>query len=340
MNARDAISIWEEIAMANRLALLLSVGSAISLHIRWPAQPPPRPPTRCEPPTLGAGKKTSFEEYTISGEGSHIFPLPAERAAVKAAKKFRGKGAPAAKAPPGALETVLPGLDRSYPGLRVHHLDPLVLVADGFLSDDECDAYRALAGGESAHELSQSATFSSLTASGRTSTTWYVTYAAAHPLLARAAALTGHPLDNCEEPQLVRYRPGESFSWHYDAVPPTMLANGGQRLATLLVYLNDVPNGGRTAFRDLRAGSERLGVAPRKGRALLFFPSADADGTPDERTLHAGEPAPPDSGEKWIAQIWLHERPYDPALPPGNSHADATPLVREYAAEHALRLDE
>ena len=68
--------------------------------------------------------------------------------------------------------------------------------------------------------------------------------------------------------------------------------------------------------------------------------STAADGTPDARTLHAGEPAPPDSGEKWIAQIWLHERPYDPALPPGNSHADATPLVREYAAEHALRLDE
>ena len=44
------------------------------------------------------------------------------------------------------------------------------------------------------------------------------------------------------------------FSWHYDAVPPTMLVNGGQRVCTLLVYLNDVPEGGRTAFRDLRAG--------------------------------------------------------------------------------------
>ena len=32
--------------------------------------------------------------------------------------------------------------------------------------------------------------------------------------------------------------------------------------------------------------------------------------------------------------------PTHPALPPGNSHADATPLVREYAAQHALRLDE
>ena len=58
-----------------------------------------------------------------------------------------------------------------------------------------------------------------------------------------------------------------------------------------------VPQGGRTAFRDLRAGGtddegqpRRVEVAPKKGRALVFFPSF-ADGTPDERTLHAGAPA-------------------------------------------------
>ena len=37
------------------------------------------------------------------------------------------------------------------------------------------------------------------------------------------------------------------------------------------------------------------------GRALIFCPAA-ADGTPDERTLHAGEPA---DADKWIAQVWL-----------------------------------
>ena len=42
------------------------------------------------------------------------------------------------------------------------------------------------------------------------------------------------------------------FSWHYDALPPGH--DGGQRAATCLVYLNDVAEGGRTAFRDLRAG--------------------------------------------------------------------------------------
>ena len=48
----------------------------------------------------------------------------------------------------------------------------------------------------------------------------------------------------------------------YDAVPPTAMHNGGQRLCTLLVYLNDVEGGGCTAFRDLRAGGTDASGAP------------------------------------------------------------------------------
>ena len=55
--------------------------------------------------------------------------------------------------------------------------------------------------------------------------------------------------------QKVRYRPGEKFTWHLDALPPApdLEAKGGQRTATLLVYLTDMPegDGGATAFRDL-----------------------------------------------------------------------------------------
>ena len=38
-------------------------------------------------------------------------------------------------------------------------------------------------------------------------------------------------------PQVVRYRGGEKFGYHYDAVPPTLLGNGGQRAMTLYVLL-------------------------------------------------------------------------------------------------------
>ncbi len=63
-----------------------------------------------------------------------------------------------------------------------------------------------------------------------------------------------------------------------DAFPPNFVRqNRFQRQATLLVYLNDVHEGGMTHF-------DRLGVSikPQCGKALLFFP-AFSDGTPDPR---------------------------------------------------------
>lgn len=66
------------------------------------------------------------------------------------------------------------------------------------------------------------------------------------------------------QPKQVRYRPGEKFTWHLDALPPTpeLPGKGGQRIATLLVYLTELPegDGGATAFRDLGP----LRVRPRK----------------------------------------------------------------------------
>ena len=336
----------------------------------------PGAPSRVRTPCMGK-KKTSFVPYAIDGEGTSIFPIPSNREAIGVHKKHYPDGCAAAKTKKsGELEDIFPGLDISWPGLRVLHLDPLVLVVDNFFTEEECDEYLALReGGSSAlpicpkyrshvstvnapaptvrlsrapragvvHELSQSATFSSATASARTSTTWFVAYQSAPSLLARAAALLGvADLARFEEPQLVRYQSGQYFSWHYDAVPPTQLNNGGQRVATLLVYLNDVAEGGCTAFRDLRAGGTdasgrptRLAVQPKKGRAVVFCP-AKSDGTPDDRTLHAGQPTE-EGGCKWIAQAWLHETAYAPTAPAGTSQAEATAAVRAFAEAHGLR---
>ena len=67
--------------------------------------------------------------------------------------------------------------------------------------------------------------------------------------------------------------------------------NGEQRVDTLLVYLNDVENGGGTMFRDLvDSKHSQLTMKPKVGSALLFFPTFE-DGRPDDRTLHKGEVA-------------------------------------------------
>mmetsp|Transcript_8404 Transcript_8404/g.15204 ORF Transcript_8404/g.15204 Transcript_8404/m.15204 type:complete len:406 (-) Transcript_8404:1589-2806(-) len=111
-----------------------------------------------------------------------------------------------------------------------------------------------------------------------------------------------------EAPTVIRYEPGQVLQPHYDANPSADQEDanrGGQTLATLIVYLNDVEQGGLTRFGKLfmNGGTQSLTIQPKKGDALLFFP-ADAQGTFDERTEHEGCPA---VDEKWIARIWRHK---------------------------------
>ena len=57
--------------------------------------------------------------------------------------------------------------------------------------------------------------------------------------------------------QVARYTDSQRYVDHYDAVDPhspagrSFCANGGQRVATVLMYLNDVREGGSTYFRLL-----------------------------------------------------------------------------------------
>ena len=183
-----------------------------------------------------------------------------------------------------------------------------------------------------------SATFSSLAQSRRTSTTWFLNYRTMPTLLAKLTNLFNITLEQCEEPQIVRYCSGEEFSWHYDEVPTVQLNNGGQRIATALVYLNSLKEnrGGGTVFRDLKSpgnGKEQLTMRPKQGSLLLFFP-AFGDGTTDDRTLHKGEIA---LDTKRVAQIWIHQRNYAPVVPKGNSHQDAREAVAAKEVELGLR---
>ena len=202
--------------------------------------------------------------------------------------------------------------------LKLLHKSPPVLVVENFFTKEECEATQAVTQADVFQV--NSATFSPLAQSKRTSTSWFCYYKQMPTLLAKAHYRLGIPLEQMEEPQIVRYRKGEEFSWHYDEVPSTELENGGQRIATLLVYLNTVQRGGGTIFRDLKdANGDLLKVMPVQGSALLFFP-AFADGRPDDRTLHKGQVA---EDTKWITQMWIHERAYKPVVPEGNTQEAA-----------------
>lgn len=126
------------------------------------------------------------------------------------------------------------------------------------------------------------------------------------PILLRVQKLLGKPACHCEDLQVSRYNVGEFYRQHFDGPGPDedgardFLRCGGQRLATVLVYLDTVARGGETAFPALHGG--RLRVSPEQGRALIFFPGRE-DGTIDYHLLH--EALPVAAGSKHVAQIWV-----------------------------------
>lgn len=187
---------------------------------------------------------------------------------------------------------------------------PRVVVFGGVLSNDECDELIAL----SASKLERSRTVDPATGelaeiAERTSDgTWFAV--GENPLVARIdkriAELMRWPEENGEGLQILRYGPGGEYKPHFDYFDPQEpgsaehIAKGGNRVATLVIYLCDVEAGGGTIFPDI--GFE---VAPAKGHAVFF--SYDSP-TPASLTLHGG--APVTAGEKWIATKWVRERAY------------------------------
>lgn len=123
---------------------------------------------------------------------------------------------------------------------------------------------------------------------------------------ARIAKLLNWPLQNGEGLQVLRYRCGAEYKPHYDYFDPgepgtaKILQRGGQRVASLIMYLQEPEAGGATVFPDIG-----LKVRPLRGSAVFFsYPKAH----PMSLTLHGGEPVT--AGEKWIATKWLREKEF------------------------------
>ena len=209
---------------------------------------------------------------------------------------------------PGRL--VVDAGDRSVSVIASMH-NPRVLVFGGLLTDAECDemidqSRRRLARSETV----QTDTGSSEVNSARTSDGMFFE-PAEFPVCARLekriAALLGWPLENGEGLQVLRYGPGTEYLPHYDyfdpgeAGTPEILKRGGQRVGSIVCYLNTPDAGGATVFPDVG-----LQVAPVRGNAVFF--SYDRP-HPATRTLHGG--APVDAGEKWVATKWMREGKFE-----------------------------
>lgn len=187
---------------------------------------------------------------------------------------------------------------------------PRIVVFGNLLSPEECDALIA----DAAPRMARSLTVATKTGGeeindDRTSDGMFFQRGQS-PLIQRIeeriARLLNWPIENGEGLQVLHYRPGAEYKPHYDyfdpAEPgtPPIVQRGGQRVGTLVMYLNTPEKGGGTTFPDVH-----LEVAPQRGNAVFFSYERPH---PSTRTLHGG--APVIAGEKWIATKWLREREF------------------------------
>jgi len=194
--------------------------------------------------------------------------------------------------------------------LRLHKPD--IVVLENLLSADECTALIA----DACRKLQPSTIVDPESGSRRIiaerSSEGALFQRGATPLLQaieqRIAALLQWPVENGEGIQVLHYHPGGEYRPHFDYFPPANPGSmqhtrtGGQRVATLIMYLNDVEAGGATIFPDVG-----IDVTPRRGSAV-YFSYCNSKGQLDPATLHGG--APVLAGEKWIATKWLRQDRY------------------------------
>jgi len=189
--------------------------------------------------------------------------------------------------------------------------NPRIVVLGNLLSDAECDELIASARPRMARSRTvQAKTGGEEINAVRTSDGMFFQRnetALIGILEARIAKLFDWPIENGEGLQILHYQPGAEYKPHYDyfdpAEPgtPSILKRGGQRVATLIVYLNEPEKGGGTTFPDVN-----LEVAPKRGNAVFFsYDGAHAS----SRSLHGG--APVIAGEKWVATKWLREGKFE-----------------------------
>lgn len=118
----------------------------------------------------------------------------------------------------------------------------------------------------------------------------------------RIAALTNTRLEQQERIQVTHYAAGERFARHLDSLQASGRDTGqaGDRICTVILYLNDDYEGGATRFPRIARR-----VRPEKGKAVVFGNLTPDGSRADPLALHSGEPVR--RGEKWLANQWIRK---------------------------------
>ncbi|XP_067900044.1 prolyl 4-hydroxylase subunit alpha-2-like isoform X5 [Heterodontus francisci] len=140
-----------------------------------------------------------------------------------------------------------------------------------------------------------------------------------HRVNRRIGDITGLEMETAELLQVANYGVGGQYEPHFDFSrkdePDAFKELGtGNRLATFLNYMSDVPAGGATVFPDFGAA-----IYPKKGTAIFWY-NLFRSGEGDYRTRHAACPVL--VGSKWVSNKWIHERGQEFKRPCGLTEVD------------------
>jgi len=114
-------------------------------------------------------------------------------------------------------------------------------------------------------------------------------------------------LDNTEDLQVVRYMPGGYYNDHHDSCCDDtqhcrdFIKKSGQRVLTILIYLNDEFEAGHTNFPKLN-----LNLKADKYGGIVFNSLESGGSRCHPKSLHKGTPVT--SGVKYVCNIWVREK--------------------------------
>lgn len=115
------------------------------------------------------------------------------------------------------------------------------------------------------------------------------------------------PLENAEPFQVVHYKEGQEYKYHWDSFDESdeehndlYVGQSGQRIITVLGYLRDVPKGGETGFNRLG-----INVQPKRGTIVIWYNVEPDTNKREILSQHAGLPVL--EGEKYAFNLWFRE---------------------------------
>lgn len=178
--------------------------------------------------------------------------------------------------------------------------EPLIVILGNVLSDEECEELIRLSKDKmkrskigATHEVNEIRTSSSMFFQENE-----------HDIVAkvekRISSIMNIPVEHGDGLQILNYTPGQEYKPHFDFFASSSKAAKNNRISTIVMYLNDVEEGGETFFPKLN-----FSVSPQKGMAV-YFEYFYNDVNINERTLHGG--APIITGEKWVATQWMRRQ--------------------------------